>query len=88
MPPQISIDLNDRQVLVTGGTGSFGQKFVATVLARYRPRRLIVLSRDEQKQFDMQNAPAYCDQRCLRFFIGDVRDAVAQQCLAGAAKDR
>ncbi|MFQ5955290.1 MAG: UDP-N-acetylglucosamine 4,6-dehydratase (inverting) [Kiloniellales bacterium] len=72
---EISIDLNDREVLVTGGTGSFGQKFVATVLARFRPRRLIVLSRDEQKQFDMQHAPAFRDRSCLRFFIGDVRDA-------------
>ena len=69
-----SIDLNDKAVLITGGTGSFGQKFVATVLDRFRPRRLIVLSRDEQKQFDMQNDPRLRDQPSLRFFIGDVRD--------------
>ncbi len=75
MTAQESIDLNDREVLVTGGTGSFGQKFVETMLARFRPRRLIVLSRDEHKQVDMQNAPAFRDRSCLRFFIGDVRDA-------------
>jgi len=74
-PTKSSIDLNDKAVLITGGTGSFGQKFVATVLDRFRPRRLIVLSRDEQKQFDMQNDPRLRDQPSLRFFIGDVRDS-------------
>lgn len=70
-----SIDLNDKVVLITGGTGSFGRKFVATTVARFRPRRLIVLSRDEQKQFDMQNDRHLRAQPSLRFFIGDVRDA-------------
>ena len=62
---------NDKSILVTGGTGSFGRKFIATVLQRYKPRRLIVFSRDELKQFEMQqqfNAP------CMRYFLGDVRD--------------
>jgi len=62
---------DDKSVLVTGGTGSFGQRFVDTVLQRARPRRLIVFSRDELKQFTMSqrfNAP------CMRYFIGDVRD--------------
>jgi UDP-N-acetylglucosamine 4,6-dehydratase/5-epimerase len=62
---------NGKAVLVTGGTGSFGRKFVETVLSRYRPRRLVVLSRDELKQFDMTqkfSGPA------MRYFIGDVRD--------------
>ncbi len=62
---------NDKSILVTGGTGSFGKLYIRTLLARYRPRRLIVYSRDELKQFDMQqefNAP------CMRYFIGDVRD--------------
>ena len=63
--------LNDKSILVTGGTGSFGRQFVRTVLQQFRPRRLIVFSRDELKQFEMQEefaAPA------MRFFLGDVRD--------------
>ena len=62
---------NDKSILITGGTGSFGKKFIKTILARYRPRRVIVFSRDELKQFEMQqvfNAPA------MRYFLGDVRD--------------
>jgi UDP-N-acetylglucosamine 4,6-dehydratase len=60
-----------KSVLVTGGTGSFGRKFIATLLQRYQPARLVVFSRDELKQFEMQqefNAP------CMRYFLGDVRD--------------
>lgn len=63
---------NDKSILITGGTGSFGKKFIKTVLTRYKPRRVIVYSRDELKQFEMQqefNSPA------MRYFIGDVRDA-------------
>ena len=67
-------DLNDKSVLVTGGTGSFGRAFVSTLLERYKLRRLIVFSRDEQKQFDMMHDPLYRDRDELRFFIGDVRD--------------
>ncbi|TFV91751.1 UDP-N-acetylglucosamine 4,6-dehydratase (inverting) [Oxalobacteraceae bacterium OM1] len=62
---------NDKSILITGGTGSFGKKFIKTVLARYSPRRVIVFSRDELKQFEMQqefNSPA------MRYFLGDVRD--------------
>lgn len=62
---------NDKSILITGGTGSFGKKYVKTLLARYKPRRIIVFSRDELKQYEMQqdfNAP------CMRYFIGDVRD--------------
>src|SRR5690242_16138514 len=67
-----SIDSAD--VLITGGTGSFGRKFVETVLDRYQPRRLIIFSRDELKQFEMRQQ--FSDERyaCLRYFIGDVRD--------------
>ena len=64
---------NDKSILITGGTGSFGKKYVRTILARYKPRRIIVFSRDELKQFEMQqefNSPA------MRYFIGDVRDSV------------
>ena len=62
-----------KSVLVTGGTGSFGRLFIKTVLGRFRPERLIVLSRDELKQYEMQQDPAYADP-CMRFFLGDVRD--------------
>jgi len=63
--------LNDKTLLITGGTGSFGKKYVETVLSRFRPKKIIIFSRDEMKQFEMQqvyNAP------CMRYFIGDVRD--------------
>ena len=63
--------LDDRSILVTGGTGSFGNRFVETVLSRYRPRRVIVFSRDELKQSEMQ---ARLRHPALRFFLGDVRD--------------
>ncbi len=62
---------NDKSILVTGGTGSFGHKFIATLLARYKPRRLIVFSRDELKQYEMQQR---FDAPCMRYFLGDVRD--------------
>ncbi len=62
-----------KSILVTGGTGSFGRRFIATILARYQPRRVIVFSRDELKQFEMQSEPVY-QARAMRFFIGDVRD--------------
>lgn len=67
------IDLNDATILVTGGTGSFGHCFIRTVLERYNPRRVIVYSRDELKQSEMQQLPEF-QHPALRFFIGDVRD--------------
>jgi UDP-N-acetylglucosamine 4,6-dehydratase len=67
-------DLNDKVILVTGGTGSFGQHFVATVLARWRPRKLIIYSRDELKQYEMAQAFPVEAHPCMRYFIGDVRD--------------
>jgi UDP-N-acetylglucosamine 4,6-dehydratase len=66
--------LDDLGVLVTGGTGSFGRAFIAQALARHRPRRLVVYSRDEQKQAEMAASPPFQGERALRFFIGDVRD--------------
>jgi len=68
------LDLNDRSILVTGGTGSFGKHFLKTVAERYKPRRLIIFSRDELKQSDM--ALEFPAERYpfIRFFIGDVRD--------------
>lgn len=62
---------NDKSILITGGTGSFGRRYVKTILARFKPKRLVVYSRDELKQYEMQqevSSPA------LRYFIGDVRD--------------
>ena len=62
---------NGKSILITGGTGSFGKKFIEIVLKRFTPNKIIVFSRDELKQFEMQqvfNAP------CMRYFIGDVRD--------------
>jgi UDP-N-acetylglucosamine 4,6-dehydratase/5-epimerase len=62
---------NDKTVLITGGTGSFGKMYVKTILDLYKPKKVIIYSRDELKQYEMAqvyNAP------CLRYFIGDVRD--------------
>jgi UDP-N-acetylglucosamine 4,6-dehydratase/5-epimerase len=68
--------LSDKSVLITGGTGSFGDRFARTVLERYSLARLIVYSRDELKQFEMQQREPYVSQRSrMRWFIGDVRDA-------------
>lgn len=64
--------LSNSSILVTGGTGSFGQTFVSMTLARYRPKRLIIFSRDEMKQWEM--AKRYPNDERVRFFIGDVRD--------------
>jgi UDP-N-acetylglucosamine 4,6-dehydratase/5-epimerase len=64
---------SEQVVLVTGGTGSFGKKFVETMLKEYRPKRLVVFSRDELKQHDMRASGL--DHASLRYFIGDVRDA-------------
>jgi UDP-N-acetylglucosamine 4,6-dehydratase len=67
--------LSDKSILVTGGTGSFGRAFVRTVLTRYPDiRRLVVYSRDELKQFEMQQQFPESRYRGLRYFIGDVRD--------------
>ncbi|ASU40584.1 UDP-N-acetylglucosamine 4,6-dehydratase (inverting) [Herbaspirillum sp. meg3] len=62
---------NGKSVFISGGTGSFGKQYTKTILERYKPKRIVVFSRDELKQFDMQqefNAPE------MRYFIGDVRD--------------
>src|SRR5512133_3052936 len=67
--------LSNKTILVTGGTGSFGKSFIKTIFTRYNPSKVIVYSRDELKQFDMQQSPAYRDHMSrMRFFIGDVRD--------------
>jgi len=66
--------LNNKTVLITGGTGSFGHKFVEIALKKYKPKKLIIYSRDELKQFDMQAIFPESKYPCLRYFIGDVRD--------------
>ena len=63
---------NDKSILITGGTGSFGHSFVPLTLAKYNPRRLVIYSRDEMKQWEM--AKLYGNDKRVRFFIGDVRD--------------
>jgi UDP-N-acetylglucosamine 4,6-dehydratase len=67
--------LNDKSILITGGTGSFGKAFVKTVLSRYpNVKRLVVYSRDELKQFEMAQIFSPNDHSGLRYFIGDIRD--------------
>lgn len=63
-----------KSILITGGTGSFGQQLVQSLLARHVPDRLIVFSRDELKQSEMARRFSPGEHRCLRYFIGDVRD--------------
>lgn len=68
--------LNNKSILITGGTGSFGKKFVETVLAQYPDiKRLVIYSRDELKQFEMAQQFSPQTHKGLRYFIGDVRDA-------------
>lgn len=62
---------NNKTILVTGGTGSFGKKFIKILLSKYQPKKIIVYSRDELKQFEMGQA---FNEKCMRYFIGDVRD--------------
>lgn len=62
---------NDKTIFITGGTGSFGKQYVKTILERYKPKKLIVYSRDELKQFEMQQE---YKSDVMRYFIGDVRD--------------
>lgn len=62
---------NNKSILITGGTGSFGKRFIRHLLAQHSPKKLIVYSRDELKQFEMQQK---FDDPCMRYFIGDVRD--------------
>lgn len=67
-------DFNNTSILITGGTGSFGQAFVRHVLAHYKPKRLIIFSRDELKQYEMEHSLSKREYPCLRYFLGDVRD--------------
>lgn len=63
---------NGKSIFISGGTGSFGRKFIRILLERYQPKRVVVFSRDELKQYEMQQE---FTEPCMRFFLGDVRDA-------------
>ena len=62
---------DNRNILITGGTGSFGKKYVETILSRFKPKKIVVFSRDELKQFEMSQK---INDKCIRYLIGDVRD--------------
>ena len=62
---------NNSTILITGGTGSFGKKYTQILLNKYKPRKIIIFSRDELKQFEMQQM---FNDACMRYFIGDIRD--------------
>ena len=65
---------NDKVILITGGTGSFGKKCTGIILKKYKPKKLIIFSRDELKQWEMAQQFPDSKYDCIRFFIGDVRD--------------
>ena len=67
-------NLKKKSILVTGGTGTFGSEFVKILLKKFKPKRLVVFSRDEQKQYLMSQIYSPDKYNCLRYFIGDVRD--------------
>jgi len=66
--------INNKVILITGGTGSFGKKFIENVLKKFKPKKLIIYSRDEQKQFQLQQKWKSNKSSIIRYFIGDVRD--------------
>ena len=69
------MDLKNKTILITGGTGSFGKAFSAELLRKHKPKKIIIFSRDELKQFEMMNEDIYKkNHKIMRFFIGDVRD--------------
>ena len=69
------VDLNNKSILITGGTGSFGQKFVSVVLEKFpKIHRLVIFSRDELKQYEMAQTYPKSRYDCIRYFLGDVRD--------------
>ena len=68
------LNLNNKSILITGGTGSFGKHFVKKVISQYQPKRLVIFSRDELKQYDMSNELDEKKNKYLRFFLGDLRD--------------
>ena len=65
--------LNNKSILITGGTGSFGKRITKKILEKFNPKKVIIFSRDELKQSEMQNEKIY-QRKNVRFFLGDVRD--------------
>ena len=65
---------NNKTILITGGTGSFGKNFTKFLLKKYKPKKIIIYSRDEMKQYEMSQVFSQKKFKCLRYFIGDVRD--------------
>ena len=77
MSYSIEIDpdfINNKSILITGGTGSFGKQMLKTLLENFTPKRVVIFSRDEFKQSEMQKEFSTNDYSCLRYFIGDIRD--------------
>ena len=68
------MSFNNKNILITGGTGSFGNKCVKTLLKKYKPNKIIIFSRDEQKQYEMSQIFSEKEYPSLRYFLGDVRD--------------
>ena len=66
--------INNKSILITGGTGSFGRQMLKTLLENFKPKRIIIFSRDEFKQSEMQKEYNPYKYKCLRYFIGDIRD--------------
>ena len=66
--------INNKCILITGGTGSFGKQMLKTLLTNFTPKRLVIFSRDEFKQSEMQKEFCPKKYKCLRYFIGDIRD--------------
>ena len=66
--------LDNANILITGGTGSFGRKFAQIISTAYHPRRIIIFSRDEVKQHEMRSGFSDVSNRSMRYFIGDIRD--------------
>ena len=67
-------NLNNKSILVTGGTGSFGHKVIEILVKKFKPKRLVIFSRDENKQYEMQNIYKKKQYPYVRFFLGDIRD--------------
>ena len=75
------LDLNHKAILITGGTGSFGKKFTELILSRYpKVKRLVILSRDEQKHYQMALDYPESKYPMIRYFVGDVRDKERRKC--------
>mgnify|MGYP001299400278 CR=1 FL=1 len=66
--------INNKNLLVTGGTGTFGKAFIAHILKKYNPKKIIIFSRDELKQYEISNSETFKGIKNIRFFLGDVRD--------------